>query len=196
MKILFTYILILQSVSLLAQDCFEKCRENLKNSKLPFPNVNDELISKLKGCHAPQFDVTSLTGEHLKLSDLKGKVVVINFWYSFCPPCVAEMPALNNLVRDYAERDVVFIAFAKDDRESLLRFLQSKKFDYKLVSGEYDMTDKYCLLSGMPMNLVLDKNGIVQEIYCGGYVDEHAETYAYDRLSSVIESCLSKEATR
>jgi peroxiredoxin len=196
MKMLFTYILILHSVILLAQDCFEKCNESLKNSKLPFPNANDEIISKLKGCRAPQFDVTSLTGEHLRLSDLKGKVVVINFWYTFCPPCVAEMPALNNLVRDYAERDVVFIAFAKDDRESLRRFFQSRTFDYKIVSGEYDMTDKYCLMSGLPMNLVLDKNGVVQEIFCGGYTDEHAETYAYDRLSSVIESCLSKDPTR
>jgi peroxiredoxin len=196
MKMLFTYILILHSFSLLAQDCFEKCNENLKNSKLPFPDANEEVISKLKGCRAPQFDVTSLTGERLKLSALKGKVVVINFWYRFCPPCVAEIPALNNLVRDYAERDVVFIAFAKDSRESLKTFLASKKFDYKIVSGEYDLTDKYCLMSGSPMNLVLDRNGVVQEIFSGGYVDERAQTYAYDRLSSVIESCLSKDTTR
>jgi peroxiredoxin len=196
MKMFFTSILILHSFSLHAQDCFAKCNENLKNSKDPFPSTNEEMISNLKGCRAPQFDVTSLTGEHLRLSDLKGKVVVINFWYTFCPPCVAELPALNNLVRDYAERDVVFIAFAKDDRQTLRTFLQSKKFDYKLVSGEYDLTDKYCLMSGLPMNLVLDQNGVVKEIFCGGYTDEHAETYAYDRLSSSIETCLSKDPTR
>jgi thiol-disulfide isomerase/thioredoxin len=157
MKTLFTYILILHSFSLLAQDCFEKCNENLKNSKLPFPRANEEIISKLKGCRAPQFEVTSLTGEHLKLSGLKGKVVVINFWYTSCAPCVAEMPALNKLVEDYLDNDVVFIAFGRDDRESLKSFLKSKKFDYKIVSDECDLSDKYCLISGWPMSLVLDK---------------------------------------
>jgi peroxiredoxin len=195
MKTLFTYILILHSFSLLAQDCFEKCNENLKNSKLLFPGANEEIISNLKGCRAPQFEVTSLTGEHLKLSGLKDKVVVINFWYTSCSPCVAEMPALNKLVKDYLDNDVVFIAFGRDDRESLKSFLKAKKFDYKIVSGEYDLSDKYCLISGWPMNLVLDKKGIVQEIFSGGYVDERAETYTYNLLRSAIEKSLNEDLT-
>jgi thiol-disulfide isomerase/thioredoxin len=121
---------------------------------------------------------------------------VINFWFTSCGPCVAEMPALNKLVKDYVDHDVIFISFARDKRESLNTFLKSKKFDYKIVSGEYDLSDKYCVISGWPMNLVLDKDGVVQEIFSGGYVDERAETYAYDKLSSSIETCLSKDATR
>ncbi len=101
-KILTIIAVILCTVNLNGQDnCFSKCKENLEKSILPTPEANDQVIQNLIGCKAPDFNVKKNDGESLKLNDLKGKVVVINFWFEACPPCIAELPALNQLREDY-----------------------------------------------------------------------------------------------
>jgi peroxiredoxin len=182
--------LIIQVNFVFSQGCFEKCDSDLRNSKLSFPDANNKIIADLIGCKAPNFDVVTLNGEHLKLSDLAGKVVVINFWYTSCPPCLAEMPALNQLVEDFQKTDVTFIAFARNDEDALKPFLKLRQFDYKIVTSQYDISDKYCIVAGWPMNMVIDKNGVVKEIFAGGYTDERAKKHAYNRMKPVIEAAL------
>lgn len=126
----------------------------------------------------------------LKLNELKGKIVVINFWFTTCAPCVAEMPALNKLKEDYKTKDVVFIAFGRDDTQTIKDFLKSTDFNYHLVSSDFDLTKDYCLIGGWPTNMVLDKNGIVRQIFTGGRTDEKAKTEAYDLMQPTIERYL------
>jgi len=190
-QLLSTLSCVLISVNLLGQDnCFEKCLENLEKSTLLFPDKNFQILQGLVGCKAPNFNVKTIKGETLKLNELKGKVVVINFWFEGCAPCIAELPALNKLNEDYKTKDVVFIAFGKDDTQTIMDFLKRRDFNFNHVSSDYDLSTDYCIVAGWPTNMVLDKNGVVRQIFCGGQLDERAKTEAYDKMKPTIEKHL------
>ncbi len=184
-------IILITVGGLYSQDhCFEQCMENLKTSTIPFPNKNKVLLQGLVGCSAPDFEVETIDGATLKLGDLKGKVVVINFWFEACPPCIAEIPALNQLAEEYVADDVVFIAFGRDKAESIQTFLTTTNFMYEHVSADQVLIENYCVIGGWPTNMVLDKKGILRQIFSGGPTDERATTEAYEKMRPTIDKYL------
>jgi peroxiredoxin len=185
--VIFSYF---QISSLGQSNCFEDCWKNAEYSKLPHPERNFEILKHLVGCKAPDFSVTTIDNEILSLNKLKGKVVVINFWFTSCSPCIAEMPGLNKLVYDYKNTNVSFISFARNDSETLKRFLKTTNFDYKVVSSEFNLEKKYCMMAGWPTNIVIDKEGIVQLIFSGAETDDTAPQIIYDKIKPVIDSSL------
>ena len=90
-------------------NCFEGCWENFK--KLTESNdgsnpstrfmANRLVVKGLEGCLLPDFIAETIDGEILNSADLRGKVLVLNFWFTSCPPCIAELPGLNRLVDEY-----------------------------------------------------------------------------------------------
>jgi peroxiredoxin len=82
---------------------------------------------------APDFDLTSLAGKNFKLSELKGKYVVLNFWFIHCAPCVKEIPQLNKLVSTYGKGNFVFLALTMDNKYDLDSFLKKKPFTYIII---------------------------------------------------------------
>ena len=75
----------------------------------------------------------TLEGQSFASKDLKGKVVVLNFWFVGCAPCIVEIPGLNRLVKELEGRDIVFLALALDGPKTLRSFLREKAFDYHIV---------------------------------------------------------------
>jgi peroxiredoxin len=192
MKRIILFLLLVQFNTLLAQGCFSDCDQRLKKSTLPFGESNIAVVNELLECKAPDFNVKSTKGVELNSRQLKGKIVVLNFWYTACAPCVAELPALNRLVEEYGDKDVVFIAFSRGETEvSMTKFLKTNRFDYHLIPDNYDMTETFCVLAGWPMNIVLDKTGNVKEIFTGGYVDKRAETHAYEKIKKAVDDLLA-----
>jgi peroxiredoxin len=123
---------------------------------------------------APEFDVKTLEGEPLKLSALRGKVVVLNFWFVGCAPCRIEMPGLNMLTEEFKDEDVVFIAFALDNAEALEEFLKEKEFTYQIVPD----ASKIAALYGVnvyPTHVLINKNGQVEFMLTGGSEDRHEQ---------------------
>ena len=84
---------------------------------------------------APAFSVTSLEGERFELATLRGKVVVLNFWFTGCAPCVAEFSELNGLVKKFKDKGVVFIAPTLDNVTTLKPFLKEHRFRYRVVAS-------------------------------------------------------------
>jgi len=163
----------------------------LENSGVEFPKRNKMIQESLLGCEIPDFRATTIAGEPISLTLLNEKIIVINFWYTSCAPCVAEMPALNKLVEVFKDSDVVFIAFARDNESELASFLAKRSFDFKIVASSNDIAESYCAgIFGWPMSIVVDRQGIVRKIVSGGYVDERAETYIYEELYPVIKKYL------
>lgn len=109
---------------------------------------------------APVFNVTDINGTNYSLSDLKGKIVVLNFWFVECVPCIKEMPELNQLVSKYKNKEVVFIGFSTSDKANIDKFLQIKEFNYNIIPNSKDIAKDY-LVSAYPANLVIDKNSYI-----------------------------------
>ena len=119
---------------------------------------------------APGFEVKALDGDTVRLADLKGKVVVLNFWYIGCAPCQVEMPGLNKLVEEFKPGEVVFIGFALDDQSHLGEFLKKTPFNYKIIAGSSSITKQYGV-SAYPTHVVINKQGLVEFTITGGSTD-------------------------
>ncbi len=123
---------------------------------------------------APEFHVKTLEGEMLMLSALKGKVVVLNFWFVGCAPCRVEMPGLNTLTEEFKDEDVVFIAFALDNAEALREFLKVKEFTYRIVPDASKIASSYGV-KVFPTHVIINKSGQVEFTLTGGSEDRHEQ---------------------
>jgi len=88
---------------------------------------------------APPFSVTSLEGKKLSLASLSGKVIVLNFWFTGCQPCVAEIPKLNALADEFKNKDVVFLALTWDNASTVRSFLKDVPFRYVIAPEAADV---------------------------------------------------------
>ncbi|TET67601.1 MAG: TlpA family protein disulfide reductase [Candidatus Aminicenantes bacterium] len=123
---------------------------------------------------APDFEVVTLDGKKLRLSDLKGKAVVLNFWFIGCAPCRVEIPGLNNLTEEFKEKDVVFIAFALDKEKNLKSFLQETPFKYQIVPNAGKIADQF-RVRAYPTHIIINKEGRVEFRLMGGSENRHEQ---------------------
>jgi peroxiredoxin len=126
----------------------------------------DQEKSVLIGTEAVEFVLEDMKGKKIKLSQLKGKVVVMNFWFVECKPCVMEMPELNELVTEFKGKEVIFLAIAVNKKDQLKKFLRTTDFSYKVLPNGQTVSDSYGI-KGFPTNLIIDQNGIVQYVSTG-----------------------------
>jgi thiol-disulfide isomerase/thioredoxin len=109
---------------------------------------------------APAFALTDINGQVYSLADLRGKVVVLNFWFIGCAVCHQEMPALKQLATEYrANSDVVFLSFARDNADRLRRYVASKgDFGFAVLPLPPGLAQQFGI-TGYPTTAVLDRNG-------------------------------------
>ena len=114
---------------------------------------------------APNFKLQDLDGRTHQLADLRGSIVVFNFWATWCGPCREELPMLMRLNKDYAPQHVRFIAASADkeeDRDKVSQFAQSHNIGIDVwVGADIDMLDSARLGNELPATLILDADGNV-----------------------------------
>lgn len=126
---------------------------------LPPNSIN--IFSKLDSVFFPDFLWKDLEGNSYTPDKLKGNVVVFNFWHTTCGPCIAEMPMLNELAKQYVGKQVTFISSTPNDESQVKKFLQKNKFDYKQVVS-VDPQGIFDPFPGWPIHIVVDKNGLIR----------------------------------
>ena len=114
---------------------------------------------------APDFVVRDIYGKQHSLSSLRGKTVVLNFWFTHCGGCITEMPDLNELNKAYSGKDVVFLAISFDEAVKIKAFLPNHPFDYIIVPDARQVCTDYDIY-GYPTSVVIDRNGIITFIEC------------------------------
>ena len=193
-KIIFLFILLSPLLDVKAQTYeqqYEACSQPLKNLTT-VDSIYFVLASKkdscLTGAKAPNFEATTMNKEKIESSKLKGRVVVLNFWFTRCEPCIAEMPGFNKLVSLYKGKKVEFISFTYEDSDKVKEFLQKHSFKFKIVANNDTVRwDIFRLFSTWPYNVVIDQKGNIAEMRFGS---RNEETYAY--YKKLIDTLLVK----
>ena len=119
------------------------------------------------GRRAPEMTMTTLDGEPIRLGRLRGTVVVLNFWATWCPPCLAELDALERVARDLERDGGLLIGISAEDPATLRRFLEARPLPYPIVSGS-DWPAPFAALTAIPATYVIDAEGTIVEEMVGG----------------------------
>lgn len=125
--------------------------------------------SDLIGKSVPSFVMKDSNGNLISAENSKGKVVVLNFWFAACKPCIAEIPELNEVYEKYKnDTNVVFASITFEKQEKVDVFLTKHPIKYPLVSDKKEICDLF-KISGYPTNIVIDKNGNYYDHISGGF---------------------------
>jgi peroxiredoxin len=118
---------------------------------------------------APDFTLKDINGKSVSLSDFKGKVVVLNFWATWCTPCIHEIPDFNALQAKYGSSGVQFIGVAVDDEgiSKVKPWVQKNNVGYPILLSDDDIFKKYGDMSAIPTTFIIDRSGNIRERYVG-----------------------------
>jgi thiol-disulfide isomerase/thioredoxin len=122
--------------------------------------ANGPAKGQLIGNLAPDFELQTLDGKNFKLSDLRGKAVLLNFWATYCGPCKIEMPWFVELQKEYGPQGFQIVGVANDDAstEDIAKFAKEMGINYPILIGKDSVSDSY-KVSVLPTTFFLDRNG-------------------------------------
>ena len=121
------------------------------------------------GLNAPEVSLSDPSGKTSTLSELKGSVVFINFWATWCPPCIEEMPSIQNLYngfKDKKEFRMVTILY-KDDYEKAMAYLKQNNYTVPVLIDREGKSAKAYGVTGVPETYIVDKQGVLREKVIG-----------------------------
>lgn len=140
---------------------------------------------------APAFELTDLSGTKVSLDSLSGKVVLLNFWATWCPPCREEMPGMEQLWQKYSDRGLVIVAITVDDTDErgIRKFVEQLGLTYPvLIDTGSSVADRYAV-GGLPTSFLIDRDGQVLGSLLGG------RDWTSPEANRLIESLLGETIT-
>lgn len=135
----------------------------------------DALPIPRKSFAAPDFILPATDGTLFALHDLRGRPVIINLWASWCPPCRAEMPALQQVYQEYQDEGLVILAVNATNQDNLqdaLDFASSMGLTFPILLDQNGEVSTLYQLQALPTTFFVDSQGIIQEVVVGGPMAE------------------------
>jgi len=118
---------------------------------------------------APDFALKDVTGQTVKLSDYRGKVVLLNFWATWCEPCQEEIPWFIDFQQSLKDRNFEVLGVSMDDDgcDSVKPFLAKYKLNYRVVIGTEELSGKFGGIDALPTTYIIDREGRVAVAHVG-----------------------------
>jgi peroxiredoxin len=118
-----------------------------------------------KGHSAPDFVLTDLQGHNVKLSDLRGKAVVLNFWATWCPPCKQEIPWFVDIQKRYGSQGLQVVGVSMDDgdQKDVAKFAAENSINYPVLLGKEKVAEQYGGIDYLPTTFYIDRSGVVMD---------------------------------
>jgi len=139
------------------------------------------------GFLAPDFTLTTLEGEQVTLSDLRGQAVIVNIWASWCQPCRAEMPALQTVYDEYADQGLTLLAVNATSQDSVAAaagFIDELGLDFPVLLDTDGEVGRLYQVSALPSTFFVLPDGTIQEVVIGGPM---AEALLRTRVETLLE---------
>ena len=131
--------------------------------------------------NAPDFALPDLEGRMRMSDEWDGRVRVVNFWATWCPPCRKEIPLLKEIQTEYADRGVQIIGIAMDETEAVTEDAQTMEFNYPVLIGQQEAVDLGNLFLkdfiGLPFTVFTDRDGRIVDIHTGELHRDQIESY-------------------
>jgi peroxiredoxin len=142
--------------------------------------------AEVKGVEAPDFELKALDGKTVKLSDLRGKAVLLNFWATWCGPCKVEMPWLVDLQKKYGDQGLQIVGIAmEDDPGPVEEFTKQLGVNYTILMGRNAVAEAYSALA-FPTTFYISRDGRV--------VARHIGLVSYSEIEENIKTSLATHA--
>jgi len=187
MRNIFILIIIcINTLSTAQQSCYDKANEfrngqfNLDSVFIRIRQAQEMVI----GCEIPSDSFTTLQGTKKKISDYKGKPLVINFWYLHCAPCINEIPSFTELNKKYGSK-INIVAISQDKKADV--------FKADIVTDAEVFINKYNLGSGYPFILLINKEGKIMYVKSEGGETPETQLDLYKELSPIIDKMLANK---
>ena len=119
------------------------------------------------GSAAPQFTLSDISGRPLSLSNYRGKVVILDFWAPWCPPCRAEIPDFISLQSQYSAQGLQIIGVGLDQPSNVAAFALQNKINYPVAVGDDAIANLYGGISGIPTTFIIDRQGNIRQKFEG-----------------------------
>jgi peroxiredoxin len=118
---------------------------------------------------APNFTLKDSNGATVKLADYKGKVVVLNFWATWCGPCKIEIPWFIDFEQSYKDRGFAVLGISMDDDgwESVKPYIEQRKINYRVMIGTEELSTLYGSVDSLPTTFVIDREGRIAVVHVG-----------------------------
>jgi cytochrome c biogenesis protein CcmG/thiol:disulfide interchange protein DsbE len=118
---------------------------------------------------APDFELKDANGKVVRLSDYRGKVVLLDFWATWCGPCNIEVPWFTEFQRKYKDRgfEVLGVSMDDDGWKAVSPFVAEKKINYRIVLGNDQTGDQYGGVEALPTTFVIDRDGRIASVHVG-----------------------------
>ena len=136
--------------------------------------INDTPAPR-EGFQAPDFALQSIQGESIKLANLRGQAVLVNVWASWCPPCRAEMPAMQSIYERYQSEGFTILAVNAANQDNIVdtvEFISKQELTFPVLLDNDGTVSSAYKVHSLPTSFFIDPNGVIQEVVIGGPMSE------------------------
>lgn len=128
-------------------------------------------IGAVIGQPRPEFAMRDIEGTVRNIRDWDGQVILLNFWATWCPPCLREMPAFIELQHEYGEQGLQIVGVAMDNEANVIAFAEQLEVNYPLMAGDADtieLAKRYGnTIGALPYTVIIDRNGTISNTFAG-----------------------------